>query len=631
MKVLVWTLFWLTPQIVASQAPLSIPPSQYWDGDDGSWSSFKAMVGTPPQNVRVYPASSQSSLWVVLPEGCTGDEPSDCKDSRGYLFQKNESSTWSEKGLYELTTTEENYLGLTGNGDWGYDTVTLGWQGDDAPSLNNSLVTGIATPDFYLGVLGINNQPVNFTTFNDPQPSLLVTLKEQGKIPSLSWGYTAGAWYQQPFGFGSLTLGGYDTTRFSSNNLTIPFGPDSSRDLLMGVQSIRSSNSQAQLLPQPGFFWIDSTVTQIWLPADACTAFEQAFGITWDDSSSLYLVNDTLHNQLLSANPNITFTVGSQLAGGTTVDITFPYAAFDLNVSLPLVNGSSRYFPLQRAANATQYTFGRTFLQQAYVTADYERSTFQVQQADFPDQSSSGNLVAIQPANATVTATRNHSSKFSVGAKIGVIAGGAIAVLLVVAVLLMVCVRRRRNKGKPSELPANSPTLPSSDKSYKSPPSIEPPSELDPFGKVELPAPAHRLRYELAGYYKQPSELPVNDIRKAEMMGSSVKGGYLHEYGPTGHPAYSEWASYSTNNASTQRTREDMHATISIHELPAHVPVSELDSSNNTHSTTTLPSSTTRSPISPAFGSSPTTGGVSAFPRPDRDGNDRSWIDGGWI
>ncbi|KAI9690532.1 MAG: hypothetical protein M1822_009495 [Bathelium mastoideum] len=630
MKVLVWSLFLLTPQIVAGQAPLSIPPSQYWDGDDGSWSSFKAMVGTPPQNVRIYPASSQSSLWVVLPEGCTGDEPSDCNDSRGYLFQKNDSSTWSEKGLYELTTAEESYLGLTGNGDWGYDTITLGWQGDDAQSINNSLVTGIATPDFFLGVLGINNQPVNFTTFNDPQPSLLVTLKEQGKIPSLSWGYTAGAWYQEPFGFGSLTLGGYDSTRFSPNNLTIPFGLDSSFDLLMGVQSIRSSHSQAQLLPQPEFFWIDSTVTQIWLPIDACTAFEHAFGITWDDSSSFYLVNDTLHNQLLSQNPNITFTVGSQLAGGTTVDVTFPYAAFDLNVSLPLVNGSSRYFPLQRAVNATQYTFGRTFLQEAYVTVDYERSTFQVQQASFPDQSSSGNLVAIQPANVTVTATSNRSSKLNIGAKIGIVAGGTIAVLLVAAVFLMLC-RRRRKKEKPSKLPASLLAVPKSDKSYKSSPIIEPPSELDPFGKMELPAPAHHSRHELAGYYKKLSESPVDDVRKAEMMGAPIKDGYLQNYGPRRHPADPERASYLINKASTPGTQQNVNATISIHELPAHVPVSELDSYGNTHSTTTLPPTMRRSPIAPALESSPSSGGVSAFPRPDRDWNYGSQMDGGWM
>jgi len=42
-----------------------------------------------------------------------------------------------------------------------------------------------------------------------------------------------------------------------------------------------------------------------------------------------------------------------------------PYAAFDLVADYPLVIDSSRYFPLMRAANESQYTLGRTFLQEA--------------------------------------------------------------------------------------------------------------------------------------------------------------------------------------------------------------------------------------------------------------------------
>ncbi|KAF2231180.1 acid protease [Viridothelium virens] len=629
MAIALWGCLFLVLPAVLGQTPLSIPPSQYWDGNDGPWSSFKATVGTPPQNVRVYPASSQSSLWVVLPEGCTGDEPQDCSDARGFLFQKNASSTWSEKGLFELTTTEENFLGLTGNGDWGFDTVMLGWQGDGLPNLNSTLVTGVATPDFYLGEIGLNNQPLNFTTFNDPQPSLLATLKAQGRIPSLSWGYTAGASYQRTFGFGSLTLGGYDTTRFSANDLTIPFGPDSSRDLLVAIQTIRTSNTQAQLLPKPEFFWIDSTVSQIWLPADACTAFETAFGISWDDESSLYLVNDTLHDQLVSQNPNVTFRLGSELDGGTTVDITFPYSAFDLNVSLPLVNGSSRYFPLKRAANETQYVLGRAFLQEAYVTVDYERSSFQVQQAIFPGSSTSQKLVAIQSPNATAssntsdTSTSSQPSKLSTGAEAGIIAGGSIVGVAVVVIAVILCIHQRRKKQKAAELSADPLTSPPSFKSHFSSPSIGPPSEMDPFGKVELPVATDHPRHELEGYYGQRNELQGEGIHKAEMMGSPIKD------------------SHPTNKAMRQNLHQDLDNFISVHELPAHVPVPELDSSTNTASTNTVPrhtgsltsSSTTgvRSPISSASGSSPATGLVSTFPRYDRNENQEERYFGGWI
>ncbi|CAN9216514.1 unnamed protein product [Alternaria alternata] len=50
---------------------------------------------------------------------------------------------------------------------------------------------------------------------------------------------------------------------------------------------------------------IDSAVPQIWLPEEACTLFETAFGLTWDDSSKLYLINDTTHARLLSESPEV--------------------------------------------------------------------------------------------------------------------------------------------------------------------------------------------------------------------------------------------------------------------------------------------------------------------------------------
>jgi len=49
----------------------------------------------------------------------------------------------------------------------------------------------------FSGIFGLNGQPVNFTVLgNHPSPSFFTTLKEQKKIPSLSWSYTAGAKYR---------------------------------------------------------------------------------------------------------------------------------------------------------------------------------------------------------------------------------------------------------------------------------------------------------------------------------------------------------------------------------------------------------------------------------------------------
>jgi hypothetical protein len=144
--------------------------------------------------------------------------------------------------------------------------------------------------------------------------------------------------------------------------------PDVSRDLVVGIQSISASyaTGSSLLLPSGGIFtFIDSTLPYIWLPVDACQAFEKAFSLTWNETSQLYPVSDTLHASLLKSNPTFTFTLGIGKSGGQTVDIVLPYASFDLVASPPLVSNSTRYFPLKRAANDTQYTLGRTFLQEA--------------------------------------------------------------------------------------------------------------------------------------------------------------------------------------------------------------------------------------------------------------------------
>ena len=137
---------------------------------------------------------------------------------------------------------------------------------------------------------------------------------------------------------------------------------------MVGLQSITFSDPKSttqSLLPEGILTYIDATVPHIWLPQDACTLFENAFGITYNDTVDRYLVNETIHQQLLSQNANISFVLGNDVNGGESVDINLPYAAFDLQVSSPIVDTMQYYFPLRRAANDTQYTLGRTFLQES--------------------------------------------------------------------------------------------------------------------------------------------------------------------------------------------------------------------------------------------------------------------------
>ena len=271
------------------------------DGNDGPWSSFTLQIGTPPQDVKVFISTAGTQTWVVVPEGCGSSDPSNCPALRGGEFALNQSSTWVSNlidppsNIYDLYV--ESNLGYTGSGEYGFETITLGWQGSDGPSLKNQTIAGTATEEFYLGVFGINPRPSNFTTFDDPVPSYMENLRDQSLIPSTSWATrqeirivsqkeSSKSTIANCTGLGqtlgSLTLGGYDASKFVPNDISWAFNQRDIRDISIDVSqiTITSSNSTSSALQTTISLLIDSTVSHIWLPLESCTEFEKAFNLT---------------------------------------------------------------------------------------------------------------------------------------------------------------------------------------------------------------------------------------------------------------------------------------------------------------------------------------------------------------
>ncbi|KAK5136542.1 hypothetical protein LTR08_002886 [Meristemomyces frigidus] len=422
-------------------AAISIAPSQYFEGNDGPWSSFALQVGTPAQDVRVFPSTASTFIWTIGAAGCPANYVDDCDTSRGGIFNST-SLSWVANSIYGFGL--EDNLGMDTSGNAGWDTATLDWQGSGGPTYSHSTIFIIADSQYWLGQFGLNPRPTNFSNFVDPQISFLQALKSNNTIPSLSYGYTAGNQYGVNKAFGSLVLGGYDESRFEPTNLTFPFYTDISRDLLVNVQAITTGSDATNLLPDGSIpVFIDSTVPTIWLPESACTAFEDAFNLTWSTDYSRYLVNSTQHATLLSNDRSVTFTLGPNVTGGDTVDIILPYGAFDLQVEFPIVENpnTSYYFPLMRAANETQYTLGRAFLQAAYLIADYERQNFTVAPSIY-DYAVSENLHTILSPNATISNGKGGGG----GITSGVIAGIVIAIVAAIAILGLILWWFRRRK-----------------------------------------------------------------------------------------------------------------------------------------------------------------------------------------
>ncbi|TVY81659.1 hypothetical protein LSUE1_G003536 [Lachnellula suecica] len=447
----------LEKRVQVIPAPIIVPPSQFFEGIDGSWSTFIIRAGSPEQSVRVIASTNSPDTIVVQPGGCLigaipNGVPENCAFLRGGTFNKNLSTTWEDQGWFALNGDGGKYgfeanLGYTFNLDYGLDNIGLGFQdGPDSPTLKNQTVAGYNLPNpLYLGLFGLGIQPVIYSTFgNYSAPSFFENLRSLNMIPGLSWSYTAGASYRLSNGqFAQLIFGGYDTSRYQANAVQFKISSDVTRDLVVGVQSITyEGTSTSSLLPHPIYSFIESTGPNVWLPIESCLLFERAFGLTWDNATSKYLLNDTQYTSLSAANPSVTFHLAVSTSGGFTVDIRLPFSAFALKAAYPFVANSTFYFPLQRAANATQYTLGRTFLQEAYLTVDYDRGNFSVSQCTWIEGAASTISTIISPSYSN-SSTNNTAGPALESTKVNritvpTIIGAVIGVLAVLVILAAV-------------------------------------------------------------------------------------------------------------------------------------------------------------------------------------------------
>ena len=125
----------------------------------------------------------------------TPKDPGAASPAAALGFWEGLSSTWNTVSNTTLRTSD-NPLAIPGNGSFGMDTVGLGPTPEVGLSASQkTIVAGVPIGSFYLGSLGL--QPSNSSRFNHSSPSLLTTLKNDGLIPSTSYGYTAGALYSK--------------------------------------------------------------------------------------------------------------------------------------------------------------------------------------------------------------------------------------------------------------------------------------------------------------------------------------------------------------------------------------------------------------------------------------------------
>ena len=236
------------------------------------------------------------------------------------------------------------------------------------------------------------------------------------------------------------------------------------RDIVITLRSIKttSAGQDIELLPSAEFVYIDSSISEMVLPQAACDEFEKEFGLTHDEASGRYLLDSAAHDALKAKNPNMTFSLANSKESQRLVSISVPYSAFDLKLQKPLHNGtanSTAWFPLRRAPSEDTYALGRAFLQEAYLTVDYNSRTFNVSQALFPDPPQPriiailGNLNQPGPENEEKPSETDPNSRtpdggvgggdtgggLSTGALVGIIVAVVLGGLLLVTLVFFCC------------------------------------------------------------------------------------------------------------------------------------------------------------------------------------------------
>lgn len=162
-------------------------------------------MGTPPQQFHVLPNFGGQTIYVPRDEDCKRlVNLSDCGTQRGVEifssayspgFQPNASSTWKVLGDYDLALG--GVYGLNGFAKWGNDSAGAGMiRSTDLPKLENVAVVAYVAPDFWIGQLGLSPSTIDMNAGNQPH-SFLRRMKDEGHIPSLSFGYQAGAPYRK--------------------------------------------------------------------------------------------------------------------------------------------------------------------------------------------------------------------------------------------------------------------------------------------------------------------------------------------------------------------------------------------------------------------------------------------------
>ncbi|KAL1982844.1 hypothetical protein VTN96DRAFT_844 [Rasamsonia emersonii] len=224
---LIASSLWTT--VSADEAP--VPFEMTWStktfGPDGPWQAVQVGIGTPKQDIALYPGGNWAST-ILTTQICQNQAVSGpCYGNQAGLFNMDQSSTLDNTSISGIYWDGDIPLGVNGVPLYGtaqqsFDDVDIG--GYVIPNVSLRTVNSIQQTypggqsyPVEVGILSLGSNNTNHTFTEDPPlPAINTTFVNSymyitHAVPSYSYGLHIGsAAFNIP---GSLWLGGYDQSR----------------------------------------------------------------------------------------------------------------------------------------------------------------------------------------------------------------------------------------------------------------------------------------------------------------------------------------------------------------------------------------------------------------------------------
>jgi hypothetical protein len=417
-------------------------------GPDGPWQAVKIGVGTPPQNIALYPGGTWGSS-ILTKYICQGPAvSSSCYATQAGLFNPDDSGSFDNTSI-SLSSKGDITNGIDAVPQYGFeknalDDVNIG--GFTVPDVTIMSVTEISQTypggqsyPVEMGVLSLGAPRYNTSYTENSGPPLNTTFINSylytnggGKaIPSYSFGMHIGSAAQNiP---GSLFLGGYDQSRaiapVSAQPYTTPgAGGGFAIELLdieLGVVTggspwnftnktgllMQGDSNTGALTQQPLSLLVSPPNPYIYLPKSACDTIAAELPVQYQAEMGLYYwdTSSPLYKQIVTAPTYLGFTFQLNALNTANFTIKVPFQLLNLTLQSPLVSTHTQYFPCFASTNGT-YGLGRAFLQAAFVGVNWSNGgtgNWFLAQAPGPNYQATPSTMNIMPSDQSLVGSQN--------------------------------------------------------------------------------------------------------------------------------------------------------------------------------------------------------------------------------